>query len=106
MDPGEPAFSLLPSQYDMEYFHDLYPDAEEVQLELTPVTDKLSSILIWSMVHAALASDKWNDRSATGIIRVIGRTPIKFFSKLQGNIEVSTYSSEFILIRTGVEQIL
>ena len=44
--------------------------------------------------------------SATGIIDMLNKTPIDWFSKRQGQVETATYGSEFVAARTAVEQII
>jgi hypothetical protein len=45
-------------------------------------------------------------RSVSGIILVVGRTPVAAFSKRQGAVQSSTYGAEFIAARTTVEEML
>ena len=39
----------------------------------------------------------------TGILILVGRTPVCFMSKRQGATETSTYGAEFCAMRTAVE---
>jgi len=106
IESSDPVFSTKPSDYDMNYFKDLYPEAEETKLEPTPISNKLGSINVWGMVNAALASDKRNGRGHTGVVGMIGNTLVKFLSKGQSSVKVITYGSEFVGMRSGVEVIL
>jgi hypothetical protein len=42
----------------------------------------------------------------TGILHLLNQTPIDWFSKKQATVEVATYSSEMVAMRTCVEQII
>ena len=44
-------------------------------------------------------------RSITGLLILVGRTPVFFMSKRQGAIETSTYGAEFCAMRTAVEEV-
>jgi hypothetical protein len=44
-------------------------------------------------------------RSQTGILIFINRSPISWYSKRQNTVETSTFGSEFVALRTAVEQI-
>ena len=39
-----------------------------------------------------------------GLIAFLGRTPVFYLSKRQGDIETSTYGAEFFAMNTGVEE--
>ena len=45
-------------------------------------------------------------RSVTGILHLIIKTPIDWFSKKQTTVETATYGSEFVAARTCTEQIM
>ena len=45
-------------------------------------------------------------KSATGIIHMINKTPIEWYSKRQATVETSTYGSEFVAARIATEQII
>jgi hypothetical protein len=57
-------------------------------------------------VDANLMHDLITGRSMTGILHLLNKTPIDWFSKKQATVEVATYSSEMIAMRTCVEQII
>eukprot|EP00956_Cyclotella_meneghiniana_P040678 scaffold202305_cov20-Cyclotella_meneghiniana.AAC.1 len=42
----------------------------------------------------------------TGILHLLNKTPVEWFSKKQATVEVATYSSEMVAARTCVEQII
>ena len=85
-------------------FKDNYPDStEEIDAKIPiPLIDELE---ITTFVDSDHAHDKVTRRSITGIIIIIGRTPVFFSSKRQGAIETSTYGAEFCAMRTAVEEV-
>jgi hypothetical protein len=52
------------------------------------------------------AGDRLTRRSQTGIIIFPNRAPILWYSKKQNTVESSTFGSEFVALRTAVEQII
>jgi hypothetical protein len=52
------------------------------------------------------AGDRLTRRSQTGIIIFLNRAPILWYSKKQNTVESSTFGSEFVALRTAVEQII
>ena len=57
-------------------------------------------------VDSAHAHDKVTRGSITGIIMLVGRTPVFYYSKRQGSVENSTYSAEFMEMRHTVEEVV
>jgi hypothetical protein len=45
-------------------------------------------------------------RSVTGILHLLNKTPIVWYSKKQATVETATYGSEFVAARVCVEQII
>ena len=87
-----------------EIFEEFYPEAaEEIDPNLpVPMIDELE---ITAFVDSDHAHDKITRRSITGLLVLIGRTPVFFLSKRQGAIETSTYGAEFCAMRTAVEEV-
>jgi hypothetical protein len=87
-----------------EIFSEFYPDAaEEVDSKIPkPLIDELE---ITAFVDSDHAHDKVTRRSITGLLILVGRTPVFFMSKRQGAIETSTYGAEFCAMRTAVEEV-
>ena len=52
------------------------------------------------------AHDKVTRRSITGLIMLVGRTPVFYYSKRQGEVETSTYSEEFMEMLHAVEEVI
>ena len=55
---------------------------------------------------ANLYHDLATGRAVTGILHLLNKTPVDWFSKKQGTVETSTYGSEFVAGRIAVEQIM
>jgi len=63
-------------------------------------------VTLTHFVDANLMHDLSTGRSLTGILHLANKTPIKWFSKKQATVEVATYGSEMVAMRTCVEQII
>jgi hypothetical protein len=57
-------------------------------------------------VDANLMHDLTTGRSMTGVLHLLNKTPIDWCSKKQATVEIATYSSEMLAMRTCVEQII
>jgi hypothetical protein len=84
---------------------EFYPDAEELVPPNAP--EPLGrEIQINCFVDADHAGNVVTRRSHTGIIIFLNMAPISWYSKRQNTVESSTYSSEFIALKTATEQII
>ena len=81
-----------------------YPCGEEIPTDM-PVP-KGKPVMTTSFVDANLLHCITTGRSCTGIIHLLNKTPIEWFSKHQNTVETATYGSEFVVPRTVVDQIL
>ena len=84
--------------------NEFYPDAvEEIDSRLPePLIDEIA---ITAFVDSDHAHDQITRRSITGLLVLVGRTPVFFMSKRQGAIETSTYGAEFCAMRTATEEV-
>ena len=100
----EPDFSALPSEpYKWDY--SVYGDVKEEIPNDTP--EPLGNYVITThYVDANLFHDILTGRSVTGILHLINKTPLDWFSKKQATVETATYGSEFVAARTCTEQII
>jgi hypothetical protein len=57
-------------------------------------------------VDANLYHDLISGRSVTGILHLLNKTPIDWFSKLQSTVKMATFGSEYVAARTATEQII
>lgn len=63
-------------------------------------------ITLTHYVNANLYHDMITGCSVTGILHLINKTPLDFYSKKQATVEMATYGWEFVAARTCVEQII
>ena len=61
------------------------------------------SVVLRLFVDSDHAGDRLTRRSRTGFIQMVNRAPIAWYSKKQGSIEGSTFGSEFVALKTGME---
>ena len=59
-----------------------------------------------SYVDANLFHDIITGRSVSGILHMLNKTPIEYFSKKQSIVETATYGSEYVAARIATEQIM
>jgi hypothetical protein len=88
-----------------EDFKEIYRDAEEEMPHMMPKArgQPVSTTLFVDASHGA---NKKTRRSHTGYILFINRAPIVWYSKRQQTVESSTFSSEYISLRSGTEAIV
>ena len=83
---------------------ELYPEAEE----MIPY-DMLEALgmecTVTSYVDADHVRDKVTCRSVTGILLLVNNTPLIWYTKSQKTVKSSTYGSELVAARIGVEMI-
>jgi hypothetical protein len=100
----EPDYSDLPEQ-DFDWAYSVYGNVREV--ELTDAPEPLGKyVTLTHYVDANLFHDLITGRSVTGILHLVNKTPIDWYSKKQATVETATYGSEYVAARTCVEQIM
>jgi len=63
-------------------------------------------VSIFTLTHyvdANLYHDMITGRSVTGILHLVNKTPIDWYSKKQATIEIATYGCELIAAQIGVD---
>jgi hypothetical protein len=55
-------------------------------------------VILSHYVDANLMHDIAMGRSVTGILHLINKTPIEWYSKKQATVETATYGSEFVSV--------
>ena len=63
------------------------------------------SVKIIAFVDAPRGANKVTRRSHTGYIIIVNRAPITWYNKQHNTVEISTFSSEFIAVRSCLEWI-
>ena len=101
----EPDYSDLPEQ-DFDWSKSVYGgDLKELIPEDAP--EPLGKfVTLTHYVDANLMHDMMTGKSVTGILHLLNKTPIDWYSKKQATVETATYGSEFVAARTCVEQII
>ena len=100
----EPDYSDIPDP-KFDWSKSVYGDQEE----LIPgdIPEPLGKyVTLTHFLDANLMHDMTTGKSVTGVLHLINKTPIDWFSKKQSTVETATYGSEFVAARTCVEQII
>ena len=85
-------------------WYNFYQDAKErLPSDMPPPRGR--SVSTHCFVDSDHAGDKVARRSQTGIVIFLNQAPIIWYSKRQNTVEMSTFGSEFIAMKTAVEQI-
>jgi len=102
-----------PIELDMDHIKfeehdwtDLYPFAQEHISGKVPKTHNKEALSFTVIGDASHASCYETRRSHTGLMAILGSTVIKTYSKRQNTVETSTYGSEVVAMRLGVEMAL
>jgi hypothetical protein len=83
-------------------FAEFYPFAKDVIPEqMSEPRGKEVKITIF--VDASHAADLVTRQSKTGVLIYLNRAPILWYSKKQNSMEASTFGSEFMALKTGME---
>ena len=100
----EPDYSDVPDfQYD--WAQSVYGNVKEYKP--TDAPKPLGKyVTLTHYVDANLMHDLTTGRSVTGILHLLNKTPIDWYSKKQATVETATYGSEYVAARTCVEQIV
>ena len=83
-------------------FAEFYPFAEDIMPEQMP-EPRGKEVQITMFVDASHAANVVTRQSRTGVLIYVNRAPILWYSKKQNSIETSTFGSEFMALKTGVE---
>ena len=88
--------------YDVTPLKEHNRDAHE-ELPIRAPQPRGRAVTTTAYVDASHAANKVTRRSHTGYILFINKAPILWYSKRQNTVESSTFSSEFIAMRTLME---
>ena len=69
-------------------------------------SQKSRPVQITCSVDADHGGDKISRKSRTGVLLMINKAPIMWYSKRQNTVETSTYGSELVAMRLAVEMIM
>ena len=84
--------------------HVYHPCKEDIPTDMPTPRGKL--VRTTTFIDANLMHDLVTGRSATGIIHLLNKTPIDWYSRGQNTVETATYGSEFLAARIGTDQII
>jgi hypothetical protein len=100
----EPDYSDIPI-FDYDWSQTVYGNVKEFKPHDAP-KPLGKYVTLTHYVDANLMHDVTTGRSVTGILHLINKTPVDWYSKKQATVETATYGSEFVAARTCVEQII
>ena len=101
-DPTEPEIDS--TVFHLSDWSEYYPGAKEPVPDIFP--EPLGQPAVTTcFVDADHAGCLETRRSHTGVLLFVNRAPISWFSKRQSTVEASTFGSEFIAMRIGIEMI-
>ena len=90
---------------DHNHFKDHYRDAVEELPDRRP-KPRGRAVKMIAFVDASHAANRVTRKSHTGYVIFINRAPIIWYSKRQNTVESSTFTSEFIALKTCMERIV
>ena len=100
----EPDYSDLP-EMEHDWSRSVYGEISELVPKDAP--DPLGkAVTLTHYVDANLMHDIVTGRSVTGILHMINKMPLDWYSKKQATVETATYGSEFVAARICVEQVI
>jgi hypothetical protein len=95
---SEPDYSDVPDK-EFDWSKSIYGAIEEILPDDVP--EPLGNwVTLTHYVDANLMHDMVTGRSMTGILHLLNKTPVDWFSKKQSTVEVAPYGSEFLAART------
>jgi hypothetical protein len=98
----EPDYSDLPG-VDQDWLQSVYGKVEEAIPDNAP-PPRGKPVVHTCFFDANLLHCLLTGRSMTGVLDLLNKTPIDWYSKKQGTVETATYSSEFNAGRTASER--
>ena len=101
-DPSDPDYTNIHFEDDFEWCDLYHPEAQEDIPNDTPMA-MTQPLQVTILSDASHASDYITRRSVTGYLMLVGKTPIRSYSKRQNTVETSTYGSEMVALRIAIE---
>ncbi len=101
--PELPDYSAYkPMEHDWSQVY--CPASEEIPDDAPEPKGK--PVVTTTFADANLMHDLLTGRSCTGVLHMVNKTPIDWFSKKQSVVETAVYGSEFVAARIAVEQVM
>ena len=104
MDPSLPNIDYGDFTTNPQDFAEYYRDAHE-HLPHDRPTPRGLPVYMTAFVDASFAQNKKTRKSHTGFVIFVNRAPIVWFSKRQSTVETSTFSAEFMAMKSCVSAI-
>ena len=104
MDPSLPNIDYSDFKTNAKDFHEYYRDAYE-ELPNDMPRPRGHGVYITAFVDASFAQNKKTRKSHTGFIIFVNRAPIIWYSKRQSTMETSTFSAEFMAMKSCLQSI-
>ena len=99
-----PDYESIPKD-NYEWSNTVYGNPKE-QIPKDLPTPLGKPVMTTTYVDANLMHDILSGRSVTGILHLVNKTPIEWYSKKQATVETATYGSEFVAARIATDQII
>jgi hypothetical protein len=100
----EPDYSDIPD-FEFDWSKSVYGESNKIIPTDSP--EPLGNVVtLTHYVDANLMHDVMTRKSVTGILHLVNKAPIEWYSKKQATVEMATYGSECVAARTCVEQII
>ena len=100
----EPDYSGI-QNYEYDWSSAVYGEVEElIPRDIPKALGK--PVTLTTYVDANLYHDLITGRAVTGILHLINKTPLEWYSKKQATVETATYGSEFVAARISTDQII
>jgi hypothetical protein len=98
----EPDYSNLPDM-EFDWAYTVYGRVTE-QVPKDAPKPRGKSVVITSYWDANLYHDMITGRAVTGVLELLNKTPIDWYTRRQATVETATYGSEFVAGRTAVDR--
>ena len=100
----QPDYSFLPDQ-DFDWTYSVYGDVHEILPDDMP--EPLGeAVTTTTTMDANLNHCLATEKSLTGCLHFVNKTPVDWYSKKQATVETATYGSGFVDAKTATEQII
>ena len=100
-DPARPKLDYSMFTTNREKFREQYRDSQEEIPHRMPIS-RGNPVITTAFVDASYAANKKTRSSYTGYVIFINRGPILWYSIKQNTVKSSTFSSEFIVMKTCI----
>ena len=100
----KPDYSKLPD-HSYTWMQSMYSEIFELVADDIPIPHG-NPVMTITYKDANLFHDFVTGRAVIDILHLLNQTLIDWFSKRQATVETATYGSEFVAVRTAINQII